>query len=132
MPTKSSVSRDADEMKMQAGSFDFILDTVSASHDINIYVNLLRRDGNLTLVGAPEKPFTVSAFGLLFGRRSISGSLIGGIRETQEMLDFCGEHNITADVEVIPIQEINEAYERMLKSDVKYRFSIDMASLKSE
>jgi len=125
------VSRNADEMKKQAGSFDFILDTISAGHDINAYINLLRRDGNLTLVGAPEKPFAVSAFGLLFGRRSISGSLIGGIRETQEMLDFCGEHNITAGVEVIPIQKVNEAYERMLKSDVKYRFSIDMASLKS-
>lgn len=126
------VSPNADEMQKHAGSFDFILDTVSAAHDINAYLDLLRRDGNLTLVGAPEKPFAVSAFGLLFGRRSISGSLIGGIRETQEMLDFCGEHNITADVEVIPIQKINEAYERMLKSDVKYRFSIDMASLKSE
>ena len=126
------VSRDADEMQTHAGSFHFILDTISADHDINVYINLLRRDGNLTLVGAPEKPLAVSAFGLLFGRRSISGSLIGGIRETQEMLDFCGEHNITADVEVIPIQKINEAYERMLRSDVKYRFSIDMTSLKSE
>ena len=91
-----------------------------------------RRDGNLTLVGAPEKPLSVSAFGLIFGRRSLSGSPIGGIPETQEMLDFCGAHNITADVEVIPIQKVNEAYERLLKSDVKYRFSIDMASLKSE
>ena len=126
------VSRNADEMQKHAGSFDFILDTVSADHDINAYINLLRRDGNLTLVGAPEKPFAVSAFGLLFGRRSLSGSLIGGIPETREMLDFCGAHNITADVEVIPIQKVNEAYERMLKSDVKYRFSIDMASLKSE
>ena len=126
------VSRNADEMQKHAGSFDFILDTVSADHDINAYINLLRRDGNLTLVGAPEKPFAVSAFGLLFGRRTLSGSLIGGIPETREMLDFCGAHNITADVEVIPIQKVNEAYERMLKSDVKYRFSIDMASLKSE
>jgi len=92
----------------------------------------LRRDGNITLVGAPAKPLAVSAFSLLFGRRSLSGSLIGGIRETQEMLDFCGAHNITADVEVIPIQKVNEAYERLLKSDVKYRFSIEMASLKSE
>ncbi len=89
-------------------------------------------DGNLTLVGAPAKPLGVSAFGLIFGRRSLSGSLIGGIPETQEMLDFCGAHNITADVEVIPIQKVNEAYERLLKSDVKYRFSIDMASLRSE
>jgi uncharacterized zinc-type alcohol dehydrogenase-like protein len=100
-------------------------------HDINAYINLLRRDGNITLVGAPEKPLSVSAFGLLMARRNLSGSLIGGIPETQEMLDFCGAHNITADVEIIPIQKVNEAYERLLKSDVKYRFSIDMASLKS-
>jgi uncharacterized zinc-type alcohol dehydrogenase-like protein len=126
------ISRNADEMAKHAGSFDFILDAVSADHDINAYINLLRRDGNLTLVGAPEKPMAVSAFGLIMGRRSLSGSPIGGLRETQEMLDFCGQHNITADVEVIPIQKINEAYERLLKSDVKYRFSIDMASLKSE
>jgi uncharacterized zinc-type alcohol dehydrogenase-like protein len=125
------VSRNADEMQKHAGSFDFILDAVSAEHDINAYINLLRRDGNLTLVGAPDKPLAVSAFSLLFGRRSLSGSIIGSIAETQEMLDFCGEHNITADVEVIPIQKVNEAYERLLKSDVKYRFSIDMASLKS-
>ena len=126
------VSRNTEEMQKRAGSFDFILDAVSANHDINAYLNLLSRDGNLTLVGAPEKPFAVSAFSLLFGRRSFSGSIIGGIRETQEMLDFCGTHNITADVEVIPIQKVNEAYARLLKSDVKYRFSIDMASLKSE
>ena len=126
------VSRNANEMTKHTGSFDFILDTVSADHDINAYINLLGRDGNLTLVGAPEKPLAVSAFGLLFGRRSLSGSLIGGIAETQEMLDFCSAHHITADVEVIPIQKVNEAYERLLKSDVKYRFSIDMASLKSE
>ena len=125
------VSRNADEMKKHAGSFDFILDTVSAEHDINAYLNLLRRDGNITLVGAPVKPLPVAAFALLFGRRNLSGSIIGGIAETQEMLDFCGAHNITADVEVIPIQKVNEAYERLLKSDVKYRFSIDMASLKS-
>ncbi len=125
------VSRSADEMQKHTGSFDFILDTISADHDINAYINLLRRDGNLTLVGAPAKPLAVAAFGLLFGRRSLSGSLIGGIAETQEMLDFCGEHGITADVEVIKIQDINEAYERMLKSDVKYRFVIDMTSLKA-
>ena len=125
------VSRNADEMQKHAGSFDFILDTIAAEHDINAYINLLGRDGNLTLVGAPEKPLAVSAFALLFGRRSLSGSLIGGIAETQEMLDFCGAHNITADVEVIPIQKVNEAYERLVKSDVKYRFSIDMASLKA-
>jgi uncharacterized zinc-type alcohol dehydrogenase-like protein len=126
------VSRNADEMKPHVGSFDFILDCVSANHDINAYINLLGRDGNLTLVGAPEKPLAVSAFGLIFGRRSLSGSAIGGIAETQEMLDFCGKNNITSDVEVIPIQKVNEAYERLLKADVKYRFSIDMASLKSE
>lgn len=126
------ISRNAAMMQKHAGSFDFILDAVSADHDINAYIQLLRRDGNITLVGAPEKPFPVSAFGLLFARRSLSGSLIGGIAETQEMLDFCGAHNITADVEIIPIQKVNEAYERMLKSDVKYRFSIDMASLKVE
>ena len=126
------VSRNADEMKKHTGSFDFILDAVSAEHDINTYLNLLGRDGNITLVGAPEQPLAVSAFGLIFGRRSLSGSPIGGIPETQEMLDFCGTHNITADVDVIPIQKVNEAYDRLLKSDVKYRFSIDMASLKSE
>src|SRR5271169_2264215 len=126
------ISKNADEMQKHAGSFDFILDAVSADHDINAYINLLRRDGNLTLVGAPEKPLAVNAFGLITGRRSLSGSPIGGIAETQEMLDFCGQHNITADVEVVPIQQVNEAYDRLIKSDVKYRFSIDMASLKSE
>jgi uncharacterized zinc-type alcohol dehydrogenase-like protein len=125
------VSRYANEMKKHTGSFDFILDAVSAEHDIDAYLNLLRRDGNLTLVGAPEKPLSISAFSLIFGRRRLSGSLIGSIAETQEMLDFCGVHNITADVEVIPIQKVNEAYDRLLKADVKYRFSIDMASLKS-
>jgi len=126
------ISKNADEMQKHAGSFDFILDAVSADHDINAYINLLRRDGNLTMVGAPEKPLSVSAFGLIMGRRSLSGSPIGGIAETQEMLDFCGQHGITSDVEVIPIQKVNEAYERLLRSDVKYRFSIDMASLKAE
>ena len=125
------VSRNADEMQKHAGSFDFILDTVSAKHDINAYLNLLRLDGNITLVGAPEKPMDVAAFSLIMGRRSLSGSMIGGIAETQEMLDFCSKHNITADVEVIPIQKVNEAYDRVLKSDVKYRFVIDMASLQS-
>ena len=105
---------------------------VAANHDINAYIHMLRRDGNLTMVGAPDKPLAVAVFGLIMGRRSFSGSPIGGLAETQEMLDFCGDHNITADVEVIPIQKINEAYERLLKSDVKYRFSIDMASLKFE
>ena len=126
------VSRDANEMEKHAASFDFILDAVSADHDINAYLNLLRRDGTLTLVGAPEKPLQVAAFNLLFGRRSLSGSPIGSLAETQEMLDFCSAHNITSDVEVIPIQKVNEAYDRLLRSDVKYRFSIDMASLRDE
>ena len=126
------ISRNADEMQKHAWSFDFILDCVSADHDIDAYINLLTRDGNMTLVGAPEKPLSLTSFGLLAGRRSVSGSPIGGIAETQEMLDFCGKHNITSDVEVIAIQQVNEAYERLLKADVKYRFSIDMASLKAE
>jgi uncharacterized zinc-type alcohol dehydrogenase-like protein len=124
------VSRNADEMAKHAFSFDFILDAVSADHDINAYLNLLRRDGHLCLVGAPEKPLQVAAFNLIFGRRSLSGSPIGGIAETQQMLDFCGANNITADVEVIPIQKVNEAYDRLAKADVKYRFVIDMASLR--
>jgi len=124
------VSTDPEQMQAQAGSFAFILDTVAAEHDINAYLGMLGLDGNLTLVGAPETPYAVSAFALLFGRKSLSGSLIGGIAETQEMLDFCGAHNITSDVEVIPIQQINQAYQRLAKADVKYRFSIDMASLK--
>jgi uncharacterized zinc-type alcohol dehydrogenase-like protein len=126
------ISKNVGEMNRHAGSFDFILDAVAAPHDINAYINLLARDGNITMVGAPQQPLPVSVFGLLFRRRSFSGSLIGGIAETQEMLDFCGKHNITADVEVIPIQKVNEAYERLVRSEVKYRFSIDMASLKSE
>jgi alcohol dehydrogenase (NADP+) len=126
------VSRNSDEMQKHVESFDFILDTVSADHDVDALINLLRRQGNLTLVGAPPKPLAISSFTLLMRRRNLSGSNIGGIAETEEMLDFCGQHNITADVEVIPIQKINEAYERLLKSDVKYRFSIDMASLKAE
>ena len=123
------VSTDEAQMAAQAGTFDFILDAVSATHDINAYLNLLKRDGNLVLVGAPEKPIPVGAFPLLMRRRSLSGSLIGGLPETQEMLDFCGKHNITSDIEMIRMDEINAAYERMLKSDVKYRFVIDMASL---
>jgi uncharacterized zinc-type alcohol dehydrogenase-like protein len=126
------VSRNTAEMEKHAGTFDFILDTVSAHHDINSYLSLLARDGNLTLVGAPPQPLNVAAFSLIGGRHSLSGSAIGGLRETQEMLDFCGKHNITSDVEVIPIQKVNEAYERLVKSDVKYRFSIDMASLTDE
>ncbi|HYO05492.1 MAG TPA: NAD(P)-dependent alcohol dehydrogenase [Phototrophicaceae bacterium] len=126
------ISKDVDQMSSHVGSFDFIIDTVSAEHDINTYIQLLRPDGNLTLVGAPDKPYAVSALGLLFKRRSLSGSLIGGIAETQEMLEFCGKHDITADVEIIPIQKVNEAFERLSRADVKYRFSIDMASLKSQ
>ncbi len=123
------VSKDEAQMAAHAGSFDFILDAVSASHDINAYLNLLKRDGNLVLVGAPEKPMAIAAFPLIFRRRSFSGSLIGGLPETQEMLDFCGQHGITCDIEMIRMDQINEAYERMLKSDVKYRFVIDMATL---
>jgi uncharacterized zinc-type alcohol dehydrogenase-like protein len=123
------ISTDEAQMAAQANSFDFILDAVSATHDLNAYLNLLKRDGNLVLVGAPEKPLPVAAFPLLFRRRSLSGSLIGGLPETQEMLDFCGKHNITSDIEMIRMDQINTAYERMLKSDVKYRFVIDMASL---
>jgi uncharacterized zinc-type alcohol dehydrogenase-like protein len=124
------VSKNQDEMDKHANSFDFILDCVSASHDINAYLSLLKHDGTLTLVGAPEEPLPVAAFNLIFKRRQFAGSLIGGIAETQEMLDFCAEHSITCDIEMIPISKVNEAYERMLKSDVKYRFVIDMASLK--
>src|SRR5579862_93274 len=123
------VSKDQAEMEKRARSFDFIIDTVSAEHDINAYVNLLKRDGSIVLVGAPEKALPVAAFPLIMARRSFAGSGIGGIPETQEMLDFCGKHGITADIELIPIQKINEAYERMLRSDVKYRFVIDMATL---
>jgi len=125
------ISKNADEMKAHTGSFDFILDAVAAQHDINAYFELLKVDGTLTLVGAPEKPLAVAAFPLIMKRRQFAGSLIGGIAETQEMLDFCGEHNITCDIEMIPIQKVNEAYERMLRRDVKYRFVIDMASLKA-
>jgi alcohol dehydrogenase (NADP+) len=124
------ISKNTDEMQKHNRSFNFILDCVSADHDINAYLNLLKRDGTLTLVGAPNKPMPVSAFSFLIGRRSLAGSAIGGIRQTQEMLDFSAEHGITSDIEIIPIQRINEAYDRLLKSDVKYRFVIDMASLK--
>ncbi len=123
------LSKDPDAMAKHAGSFDFILDTVSAPHDINTYLNLLALDGALVLVGLPETPIPVSAFSLVTNRRSLAGSMIGSVKETQEMLDFCAEHNIVSDIEVIPIQKINEAYERVLKSDVKYRFVIDLASL---
>jgi alcohol dehydrogenase (NADP+) len=125
------VSKNAEEVQKHAFSFNFILDCVSAEHDLNTYLSLLKLDGTLCLVGAPEKPLPVAAFSLLFGRHNLSGSAIGGIRETQEMLDFCAEHNITSDVEMIKIQQINEAYDRLLRGDVKYRFVIDMASLKA-
>ncbi len=125
------ISKNADEMKKHARSFDFILDCVSAQHDLNAYVDLLKVDGHLTLVGAPEHPLPLAAFPLLLGRRSVAGSAIGGIAETQEMLDFCGEHHLTSDIEVIPMDYINTAYERLLKSDVKYRFVIDMKTLKA-
>jgi uncharacterized zinc-type alcohol dehydrogenase-like protein len=123
-------SKNADEMARHLSSFHFILDTVAAKHDINVYLQLLKRDGTLTQVGVPAEPLDVQVFNLIVNRRSFTGSLIGGIAETQEMLDFCGKHKITSDIELIPIHKINEAYERLLKSDVKYRFVIDMASLK--
>ena len=123
------VSKNEEEMKKHEKSFEFILDTVSAPHDLNAYLSLLKRDGTMTLVGAPPEPVPVAAFSLIHRRRQLAGSLIGGIKETQEMLDFCAEHGITCDIEMISIDQINEAYERMLKSDVKYRFVIDLASL---
>ena len=121
------ISKDEEAMKKLEKKFDFILDTVSAKHDLNAYLSLLRRDGVLTLVGAPPDEAPVSAFNLILRRRQLTGSLIGGIAETQEMLDFCGESGITCDIELIKMDQINEAYERMLKSDVRYRFVIDMA-----
>lgn len=124
------LSKDPQQMQRYAGKLHFVLDAVSAEHDINAYLNLLRVDGSLALVGAPEHPLPVAAFSLIPYRRSFAGSMIGGIAETQEMLDFCGKHNIVSDIEMINIQQINEAYERLLKGDVKYRFVIDMASLK--
>ncbi len=125
------LSSDPANFSAHASSFDYIIDTVAAKHDINAYIGLLKRDGTLTQVGAPPEPLSLQAFGLIFKRRNLAGSLIGGLKETQEMLDFCAAHHITADVELIPIQYINEAYERMNKSDVKYRFVIDLASLKN-
>lgn len=124
------LTKDEAQMAAAATSFDFILDTVSVSHDLNLYLNLLKCSGAMVLVGAPPEPAPVSAFNLIFQRRQLGGSLIGGIKETQEMLDFCGEHNIVCDVEMIRMDQINEAYERMVRSDVKYRFVIDMQSLK--
>lgn len=123
------LSNDAEQMNENKGTLHFILDCVSASHDINAYLQLLKRDGSLAIVGLPEHPLPIAAFSLVAGRKSFSGSSIGGIHETQEMLDFCGEHNIVSDVEVINVQQVNEAYERLLKGDVKYRFVIDMSTL---
>ncbi len=123
------VSLDPKNLAALANRFDFILDTVSAPHDINAYLNLLRRDGVLALVGAPPKPMAIQAFSLILKRRTVAGSVIGGIRETQEMLDYCAQQNIGSDVEVIPIQQVNEAYERTIKGDVRYRFVIDMKTL---
>jgi alcohol dehydrogenase (NADP+) len=124
------ISRNADEMKRHGGRFDFILDTVAVPHSLDAYLTLLKRDGTLCLVGVPDQPHpSPSAFNLISRRRQLAGSLIGGIKETQEMLDFCAERGIVSDIELIPIQGVNEAYERMLRSDVKYRFVIDLATL---
>ena len=127
------VSKDKEQMAAHVNSFDFILDTVAAPHDLDALLVLLARDGAMVLVGAPAEPHpATTVFNLIMKRRQIGGSLIGGIAETQEMLDFCAKHGITAEIEMIPIQDINTAYERMLKSDVKYRFVIDMKSLKQD
>jgi uncharacterized zinc-type alcohol dehydrogenase-like protein len=123
------ITRDPENLVSLASKFDFILDTVSAPHDLNMYLNLLRRDGIMVLVGLPEKPAELHAISLLVNRRRLAGSSIGGIRETQEMLDYCAEKNITSDVEVIPIERIGEAYERTIKGDVRFRFVIDMKTL---
>jgi uncharacterized zinc-type alcohol dehydrogenase-like protein len=123
------LSNDREQMKKHRNSFDFILDTVSAKHDLGALLNLIKLNGTMTLVGLPDQPAELPARGLIGGRRRLSGSSIGGIRETQEMLDYCAEHSIVSDIELIPIAKINEAYVRMLKSDVKYRFVIDLATL---
>jgi uncharacterized zinc-type alcohol dehydrogenase-like protein len=123
------VTKNPENMASLAGTYDFILDTVSANHDLNMYLNLLKRGGAMVIVGAPEKPAEVSAFSLISNNRTLAGSMIGGIEETQEMLDYCAENKILSEVEVIPIQRIDEAYERTVKSDVRYRFVIDMKSL---
>lgn len=125
------LSKDENDMKKHANSFDFILDTVSAKHDLGAYLQTLKRDGTMTMVGASPTPLPLDVFNLIMGRRRLGGSLIGGLRETQEMLDFCGEHGIVCDIEKIAMNQINEAYTRMLKSDVKYRFVIDMATIRS-
>lgn len=125
------VSKNEAEMAAHANSFDFILDTVAAKHPIDAYLALLKLDGTLTQVGAPEEPLDVMAFSLIFKRRNFAGSLIGGLAETQEMLDFCAEHGLVSDIEVIPMADIEQAYSRMLKSDVKYRFVVDMSTLQA-
>ena len=125
------LTTDKAAVKAKANYFDFILNTVSADHEYGPYLELLRTNGTMIVVGVPPNPSTMPAFNLIMKRRSIMGSLIGGIRETQEMLDFCAEHNIVSDVEVINIQQINEAYEKVIKGDVRYRFVIDLASLKN-
>lgn len=127
--TSVVLSKDPAQMEAAAGKFDFILNTVAANHDVDALVRCLKRDGAMVLVGAPEKPHSLAVFNLIFGRRSIAGSLIGGVRETQEMLDFCAENGVTADVELIAIDQINRAYDRMIRNDVKYRFVIDLGSL---
>jgi uncharacterized zinc-type alcohol dehydrogenase-like protein len=124
------ISTDEDQMAAAAGKLDFIIDTVSAKHDLNPYVNTLTRDGTLCMVGVSPEPLEAPLMGMVFGRKAVAGSLIGGLKETQEMLDFCGKHGITARIETIPMSKVNDAWERVLKSDVKYRFVIDMASLK--
>ncbi|MDO7876390.1 NAD(P)-dependent alcohol dehydrogenase [Hymenobacter sp. ASUV-10] len=121
---------DKDQTKAVRGSFDFILDTVSAEHDMNMYLSLLKTDGSLVLVGVPTEPLKVQPFSIIGGRKTLAGSSIGGIKETQEMLDFCAEHNITSDIELIDIKDVTAAYERMVKGDVRYRFVIDIATLK--
>lgn len=125
------LSTNKEQMKKYSRKLHFIIDTVSAKHDVNTYLNLLRHDGSVVLVGLPPEPLEVDAFSVVSGRRSLSGSNIGGIAETQEMLDFCSTHNITAEVEIIKMQEVNKAFERLEKNDVKYRFVIDMTSLKN-
>ena len=123
------ISKDADAMAKQAGTFDFLIDCVSADHDINAYLSLLRLDGTICLVGLPENGVQVSSFAIVTNRHSLSGSMIGGMQETQEMLDYCAEHNIVSDIELIGVEEIDEAYNRVVKADVKYRFVIDMKTL---
>jgi len=126
---KFVVTSDQEQLNSVRGTFDFILDTVSAEHDLNLYLSLLKTNGTHICVGVPSKPADVSAFSIIVGRKSLAGSMIGGLPETQEMLDFCAQHNIVSDIELIKIQDIQKAFDRMIKGDVRYRFVIDMASL---